>query len=169
MLNCLIELPTHKAKIQPAAIESISTRLTEMPDQTVSEKKHEIPSIKVMSATRLEYILSQIPKSNLPYQGAVLTGSGTQTPFTTLHDYEVRYVEFDKLGELTIPKGRYLKAKLKGSITELAEAIEYLYFAYLPNLTSTLYLVMNGCATSKKLGLSKKQGIFMKQKSSNGV
>ncbi|WP_157617595.1 GyrI-like domain-containing protein [Vibrio mexicanus] len=128
----MVELPCHLSTAQPKAIVNISSNAMDMPAQRVSVQEMDIPTIKVMSAARLEYILDQIPENNLPYPGSVLTGSGHQAPFTTLHDYQVRYINFHKSGELEIPKGRYLKVTLEGSVDELAEAIEFLYFSYLP-------------------------------------
>ncbi|MGF1722066.1 helix-turn-helix transcriptional regulator [Vibrio kyushuensis] len=141
VLICSIELLAQQENTLPKSVLELGTKLVTRPLQQGALDSYQISSHCVLKHQRLSEVIThfkskqQLINSGL---GAILIGRDEQGVFEPKHDYDSAFFEFSQGSGQVLPAS-YLQCKLQGTVREIGDDLEMLYYYYLSE--SPFYLV----------------------------
>ncbi|MCP5076681.1 MAG: AraC family transcriptional regulator [Psychromonas sp.] len=129
----------------PKSLTHLDEQLYYLPTLTGNISYQAIPFSKQQTSQRLEYLLDvweeQLATLCLDRANSnklLLVGDKLDKPFTPEFEFHSWLLEIDKIAEpqdnLKLPTFSYLRATLTGTLTEIANAIEYIKYCALPEM-----------------------------------
>ncbi|WP_070970215.1 helix-turn-helix transcriptional regulator [Vibrio sonorensis] len=118
----------------PASIVCLDTQSFTLDHQIGQAIPYQIPNHLVVKSQRIAYLLElfddRLDKVN---QGSecLLIGGVSDQKYTPKHDYRVQHLIKTAEGNTNIGGGDYLKCVMKGSIEQIGEDLDSLYYSYL--------------------------------------
>ena len=145
-LQFLVELkPTLKLTEFPASIVHLDKDVTLKPEQSGYVESHTIPGNLVQKSQRLAYILekySDCLSAVNTGQVQLLIGRADSDGYTTSHDYQVsRFIEEKSDRAVNVAAGKYLKCILIGTLANIGESLDSLYYSH---LMESRYVLVQG-------------------------
>ncbi|NOH97496.1 helix-turn-helix domain-containing protein [Vibrio sp. 99-70-13A1] len=145
-LQFRVELkPTLELIDLPSSIHHLGKDLTLKPEQSGCLDIDTIPGNLVQKSQRLAYILekySDCLSAVNTGQVQLLIGRADSDGYTTSHDYQVsRFIEEKSDRAVKVEAGKYLKCVLIGTLANIGESLDSLYYSH---LTESRYVLVQG-------------------------
>lgn len=130
----------------PKAIASISSGLVRMRSKEVVAAKYDVSVDLRETGLRIKSLLDQW-ETEFRSDVDIIVGDYSKTEFEIDHQFTSHFItnekyESDTTAVITVAENDYLRVELVGTVTELAQAVDYVLFAYLDD---SAYYSCVGC------------------------